>query len=314
MTTPQRIGNLLPTPNSQRQTAHDDSTPGTKVKVSEHADWMKAIGAVPTLNPAVVGSIGIDEDRCPTCLMTGTFGLLIVPKPKADWDSWDERQAQIGRKPTINIHCPDSYHAAGNAEVLRRIRSLHAQKSRLADADLDLTIDDLDKRGASSRTLISIIPRMMPDAEVPAPMATLWGTVGNGKSRTLKIITAEWLRAGRRAQYWAQTADLLDWLRGGYDDDGFDNRFEMVASMDMLALDEFDKVRETPFAVEVLGRLIDRRAVMGARGQGLTMLAMNRSPAKLWEHVADRIHAGSEYPDGNIVIWVNDASARRAGL
>lgn len=109
----------------------------------------------------------------------------------------------------------------------------------------------------------------------------LHGGYGQGKSLLLKIVAATALRAGKRAAY-ANLATVLDNIRAAYDErenkmTELIRRMEWWTSLDVLAIDELDKVGKTDWAQERIFQLLDARYQCAVRQQSLTIIASNHS-------------------------------------
>lgn len=124
---------------------------------------------------------------------------------------------------------------------------------------------------------------------------TLWGEYGTAKTHILKIITALILRDRRQAIYVRMT-DLLDDLRSAYDDknpsEAAIRKLEWYSEAYCLAIDEFDRLNQTPWASERRFALLDKRYELGIRRKGITLIAMNANPQSLEGYLADRILDG----------------------
>jgi len=108
--------------------------------------------------------------------------------------------------------------------------------------------------------------------------ATLLGGYGLGKTLLLKIITVAAITDGKSSAY-ANVSDVLDDIRLAYDDHNATSslmeRMEWWCNLDVLCLDELDKVNATPWVQERLFRLLDIRYTLALREQALTFMAAN---------------------------------------
>lgn len=109
-------------------------------------------------------------------------------------------------------------------------------------------------------------------------MVTLLGTPGTGKTTFLKIFVTVALSDGLDAAY-ANTSRVLDNIRLAYDSQQamteLELRTQWWAKLDVLSLDEFDKVNNTAWAQERLFNLIDMRYELAIRRKGITVIASN---------------------------------------
>jgi DNA replication protein DnaC len=107
----------------------------------------------------------------------------------------------------------------------------------------------------------------------------LYGGFGQGKSLVLKIVTAMALKAGQHAAY-TNLAGVMDDIRLAYDErenkmTELVRRMEWWTSLDVLAIDELDKVGQTDWARERIFQLLDVRYQRAIRQEALTVIASN---------------------------------------
>lgn len=96
-------------------------------------------------------------------------------------------------------------------------------------------------------------------------LITLWGPYGVGKT-ALMMAAVNAIRNQDRTAIYRTTADMLAWLRAGFDqsqrdgeDFSYDKRWQMLVNARCLALDEMTAFSVTPWAAERFERLIDER-------------------------------------------------------
>ena len=96
-------------------------------------------------------------------------------------------------------------------------------------------------------------------------LITLWGPYGVGKT-ALMIAAVNACRNQDRSAMYRTTADMLAWLRAGFDqsqrdgeDFSYEKRWQMLTTVRCLALDEMTAFSVTPWAAERFERLIDER-------------------------------------------------------
>ena len=95
-------------------------------------------------------------------------------------------------------------------------------------------------------------------AERPDGWLTFAGPSGSGKTWLAAAIANHSVRAGRPALF-ITAADLLDYLRGAFDDDAetpFVDLFEQVRGAELLALDDLPTRPATPWGQERLTQLL----------------------------------------------------------
>ena len=138
----------------------------------------------------------------------------------------------------------------------------------------------------------------------------LYGSFGTGKTQVLKIAVAEAMRTGRTAAY-VRMAEILDHLREAFQSDSKvseRSRLDWWAKLPVLAIDEFDRVRDTGYSEERRFVLLDRRYEQAIREEGVTILASNQKPEKLPAYLSDRVQ------DGRFRIVYLDGGSLRAGM
>jgi DNA replication protein DnaC len=123
----------------------------------------------------------------------------------------------------------------------------------------------------------------------------LWGTPGLAKSLLLKIAVAEALRLGREAAF-VEAADLINHIKGAFDvaspSREAEARLDYWSSLPVLAIDELDKISETPWVRQVRFSLLNRRYEDGVKGRSFTLIASQLHPDRLPEELASRINDG----------------------
>ena len=122
----------------------------------------------------------------------------------------------------------------------------------------------------------------------------LYGGFGVGKTYILKIAIAEMIRSGSEASY-VRMAEILDHLRDSFDDEVQERetkRLEYWSRLPILAIDEFDRIRDTEYGSERRFVLMDRRYEGAIREKTITILASNRDPSNLPGYLYDRVRDG----------------------
>ena len=96
-------------------------------------------------------------------------------------------------------------------------------------------------------------------------LITLWGPFGVGKT-ALMMAAVNAIRNQDRTAMYRTTADMLAWLRAGFDqsqrdgeDFSYEKRWQLLTTVRCLALDEMTAFSVTPWAAERFERLIDER-------------------------------------------------------
>jgi len=136
----------------------------------------------------------------------------------------------------------------------------------------------------------------------------LWGGPGQGKSRMLKTAVAESISLGVQAVYMTH-ADLLEYLRGGYSadqkdqssDGEYDARVEYLRGLPLLAIDEFQRARQTEWAKEADARVLDARYQRA--GECVTLFAANFGPREYSNWFASRL---AQFQPGELHLMAGD--------
>ncbi len=137
-------------------------------------------------------------------------------------------------------------------------------------------------------------------------MVFMYGGYGQGKSLVLKIAVATALNEGKRAAY-ANLAGVLDDIRIAYDErenkmTELVRRMEWWASLDVLAIDELDKVGQTEWARERIFQLLDARYQRAVRQEALTVIAANyQSTDELSGYLKSRIEDNRFVANGYVI-------------
>ena len=129
-------------------------------------------------------------------------------------------------------------------------------------------------------------------AEQPAGWLTLVGPSGSGKTYLAAAIANRRIELGDPALF-ITAADLIDYLRSGFDDDAdqpFVDLFEQVRNTPLLALDDLPTRPSTPWTQERLFQLLASRHAARLP----TVVTLRGDPNRLDEFLRTRL----ESPDG----------------
>ena len=191
--------------------------------------------------------------------------------------------------------------AGEDAERLQRISGLSTEERKIKLADIEI---------ASRPATAEMVKACEQFLKEPCGFLTLWGGPGNAKTMALQAVVNDLLNCQRSAVY-VTAFDLISFIRSAFDgqrnvmnDNAYERllRFERV---DVLAIDEFDKLRVTDWVMEQLTDLIDRRYRGGISGLSGTLIAMNSDPKEQNEWIASRLFDGR-----NRVIHNTDSDIR----
>lgn len=181
------------------------------------------------------------------------------------------------------------------------------RSSRLKTNEQEYTLDTLRANSADTTGEIVVlrqaIRRLVAD---PRGWFLVWGPPGNAKTLAIQIIVAELCRRGRVGRYYL--ASEVDTATKPPDPDGevegSPAAFKSMAKrVDVLAIDEMDKLAWTPWQVQHIGEILDDRH----RSQALTLFAANLPPESWGIGSADISHLASRFRDGrHRMIWAGD--------
>ena len=120
----------------------------------------------------------------------------------------------------------------------------------------------------------------------------LYGPPGPGKSTVLKTAIAELAALGRPAHY-VNWSDMLAHIRSGYSTGDFDARIEAWRTVEVLAIDEFGRAKESDWVFEIESRVLNDRYQSAVAGRNqVTLFASNYGPAHFSEWMTSRILDG----------------------
>lgn len=154
------------------------------------------------------------------------------------------------------------------------------------------------------------------------PYGWLWihGGPGNAKSEVLIALVNELNLSGRGPAVYTKFTTLIDYMRDAFNerkqqdkhgpdvDLGYIARFERLKGIKVLAIDEMDKVRDTPFMLDFRFDFLDERYRQGVNGQTVTLFTSNVNPAQLPDPIWDRVR------DGRFKIIHNQAGSARPNM
>lgn len=147
---------------------------------------------------------------------------------------------------------------------------------KITEREAAYTLDDLKPTRGDTDCIVAAA-RIM--AKTPRGLFTIWGTYGNGKSHAGIAMANEVARAGDVA-YYLQFADLLDWIRDGFNDkrETAGARFDKLLAARLVVIDEADKYNPTDWAVEFRTRFFDARQRSAQAGTNGLVVILNRDP------------------------------------
>jgi DNA replication protein DnaC len=215
-----------------------------------------------------IRSVAVCDPECPLC---GGSGMIQdAPLPGEPVGRWRE--------------CPNYYskRLRANAEVY----GMAASEIELMDWQL---VEDI---GCAWKAMAQVRATL----EAGYGWVFLWGDHGQAKTLLLKIAVAVTLRSGRLAAY-TNMVGILDNLKRAFDagpgeDPGAESKIEWWQKIPLLAIDEFNRVKESEWANERRFALMDMRYVQAVRHETVTLIASNTPPDQQDSYLRDRILDG----------------------
>jgi DNA replication protein DnaC len=187
-----------------------------------------------------------------------------------------------------------------------------AKVSNMLPAELNRSLKDINPMDGN-RAMLAAARKMVSD---PFGWLYIWGGPGNAKSEVLIAIVNELNRTGNGPAVYTKFTSLIEFMRDAYSerkkkdsdpdvDMGYIARFERLKAVKVLAIDEMDKARETPFMQDFRFDFLDERYRAALAGQTITLFASNENPATLPEAAWDRVR------DGRFKVVENTAPSAR---
>lgn len=239
------------------------SQKSVKKIIEEMASQVQVIG------PAKVGPES-QEEECPTCGGLGFYTVDVEPDHPA-----------FGR--SIPCNCQ---------EAIRAARLWRA--SGLLPAERDWRMEYISTMPGKIEAYK--LAKAILEQDPPVGWLVVYGPYGMGKSGLIKASVAEAVRAGVPA-YYRRAEDILAEARASFDDPSgreIDVKAK-YAKVQLLAVDEVDRVSMTDWSRSFLFTLMDER--YNRRSQIATMMATNK---KVGEMGADWGYLESRMADGLI--------------
>lgn len=212
------------------------------------------------------------------------------------------RRKSLEQSGLCNPDCPE---CAGLGYVSDNGRLVHCSRLdiwKLSGAKmLGITRDEYDSLSWTSivpgnHSTISAIKAVKSVVNSGYGWVYLYGPFGTGKTLILKVAAVEAMHrgAGMGAAY-TRMAEILDNLREGFDEktgESETHRLNFWSEVKLLCIDEFEKMRGTPYTDERRFVLMDRRYEQATRMETATIIASNVAPNMLPGYLADRIEDG----------------------
>lgn len=247
------------------------------------------------MSPARLDPAGAD---CPECGGTGFF--------RADVPVGDPR---FGRP----VRCQNPVHAT---QAITRLGSL----TQMVEADTRLRLSDITPLPGNEAMLKKC--RQMLDR--PWGWLYLWGGPGNAKTVALKAMCNHLSAAGYRPVVYIKFTRLVEIMRAAtaaqygkkthFEQNGgnmelWDNgpidAYNRLLAIKVLAIEEFDKARETGLMEEFRFDFLDDRYEQALRGETITMFASQLPPEAMPGPLESRVN------DGRFMVVENRAGDTR---
>jgi len=220
--------------------------------------------------------------------IASSFGSACVPNcPHCGGTGFVRWDVPVGHEKFGKVEPCERYRAS-------RVRDIDPLEFGLERDELDLDWSDVKKRiGNVQLEGIKAVEAVKPAFERGHGMIALLGKVGNAKTLTGKILIAKSILAGKRAAY-ANLNRILNTIRLAFDEKEnmtreLLRRLDYWMSLDVIFIDELDKVNETEWARSVMFELLDRRYVRAVREEALTVIASNKKDDELDAYLVSRL-------------------------
>ncbi len=196
--------------------------------------------------------------------------------------------------PGYAISCQQCAHRR-RAEHLQKMCGL-TMRERLA------TLNSI--RAMSGTDTAQMVQAARNFIDAPIGFLTIYGTCGNAKTIALQSIVNACLARDVEAIY-TTFYDVLQWIRAGFDDETAQRRIAQLRDVQVLVIDELDKVKESEWVIEFRNQLIDTRYRFGLDGQRGTVFALNGDIELFPDWLLSRVRDGR-----NVVVQNDDKDMR----
>lgn len=219
---------------------------------------------------------------CKTC---GDSEIVVIPVEGEPRGSWPAQP------------CPD-------CAMKRKAERLQAF-SNMTQREREATLDDIQAaHGTDTWRMIQAARNFI---DQPYGILTIYGTCGNAKTVTLQAIVNALVSRGVGAVY-LPFYDVVSYVKQAFQKDAQDSawdRLGKIQRINVLCIDEVDKVKQTEWVAELQTELFDLRYRRGISGECGTVLAMNGDIEQLEPHLRSRVKDGR-----NVTIYNGDRDMR----
>ena len=137
----------------------------------------------------------------------------------------------------------------------------------------------------------------------------IWGGPGNAKSEILKAIVNQCNFSGNGPAIYTTLGNLLDYMRSGFGDGTYDQKFLQLRSTKVLGIDEMDKVRASEWVDDFTFHFLNERYNSAVTKETLTVFVGQPHPSEIFGDVVyDR------FRDGRFRIVENKAPSARPNM
>lgn len=177
--------------------------------------------------------------------------------------------------------------------------------SQLGPEDVKRRLDDI-KRNSKNRAMLEAAQEILGRGY---GWLYIYGGPGNAKSEVLKAIVNQMNEDGRGPAIYTTLTAVIDYIRAGYGNNDYLERFEKIRRCPVLAIDEMDKIKETEWVEEFRFKFLDARYMLAVNKQGMTVYAGQPHPQTIFDDVIyDR------FRDGRFKIVENTAPSARPNM
>lgn len=194
----------------------------------------------------------------------------------------------------------DCWKAQREEREQARVAAELAQVDTMSEAEHTIMLADIKADGRAHTKKMLTAARSF--VAHPFSFLTVWGGPGNAKTTLLQAVINELVAKKHRAVY-ITAFDLMGYIRQAFTqevDRGFRQvkngsayeRILQLETIEILAIDELDKIKLTDWTREQLTDLVDKRYRAALDEKSGTLIAMNNDPSKLDEHLYSRLRDG----------------------
>jgi len=191
----------------------------------------------------------------------------------------------------------------------------------MTDTERQVSFDDVITEGRPGTK--DVLIAMMGFANKPKGFVTVWGRSGNAKT-TCMFATVNQLRSRGILAVYVTAFDLVSYIREAFSEDRRDGhrtvksasayeRIQKLENIEVLVIDEMDKINSTAWVWEQITELVDKRYRFALDKRSGTVFCMNSDPKSLNQpHLYSRLTYGLSA--GGFKMIVNNDGDLRQGI